>query len=152
MPVYSLYSFHRTFIPGFEYLTPWPSTNFEYLSSLSHSNMVLLIRGRITWQKRPQMTMPVYSLFTELLSPVSSTWPQVAFKALCYFFTGIQVDASLYSFYRTFIPAFEYLTPSGSLARHHLVLFMPLFKHSFMIWVQCSIRTWRVILSIRLLL
>ena len=22
MPVYSLYSFHRTFIPGFEYLTP----------------------------------------------------------------------------------------------------------------------------------
>ena len=33
---------------------------------------------------------------------------------LYYFFTGIQVDASLYSFYRTFIPAFEYLTPLWS--------------------------------------
>ena len=46
MPVYSLYSFHRTFIPAFEYLTP------------------------------SSALMPVYALFTKLLSPVSSTCPQ----------------------------------------------------------------------------
>ena len=29
MPVYSLYSFHRTFIPAFEYLTPLWSTELQ---------------------------------------------------------------------------------------------------------------------------
>ena len=36
MPVYSLYSFHRTFIPAFEYLTPsvWPvETKYKELKS-----------------------------------------------------------------------------------------------------------------------
>ena len=41
MPVYSLYSFHRTFIPAFEYLTP------------------------------SSALMPVYALFTKLLSVIA---------------------------------------------------------------------------------
>lgn len=49
MPVYSLYSFHRTFIPGFEYLTPSGFiSSFEYLThcgpvSCGHVSLHIII-------------------------------------------------------------------------------------------------------------
>jgi hypothetical protein len=46
MPVYSLYSFHRTFIPCFEYLSPKGFFNFQnFLSYLGSDPQCLLLTG-----------------------------------------------------------------------------------------------------------
>ena len=57
---------------------------------------------------------------------------------LYYFFTGIQVDASLYSFYRTFIPAFEYLTPLWSKQMPVYTLFTELLSQLSSTWPHCG--------------
>ena len=71
MPVYSLYSFHRTFIPGFEYLTP--SGLVQVDNFLSRINLLKCLLFFYCHPSRCQFI--VYTLFTELLSQVSSTWP-----------------------------------------------------------------------------
>ena len=43
MPVYSLYSFHRTFIPAFEYLTPsGPKDNFKISKNCSGDSLSII--------------------------------------------------------------------------------------------------------------